>query len=332
MLCYNKWEKGTVPNSQNGSDRLKENCYELIDKLRREEKLSFEEYLFLIENRNLCSEYLFKNSREVCDKIYGKDIYIRGLIEFTNYCKNNCLYCGIRRDNRNCDRYRLSEEEILECCDYGYDLGFRTFVMQGGEDSHYTDELLCDIIKKVKSKYPDTAITLSIGERSYDSYKALKEAGADRYLLRHETCSKTHYEKLHPKELSFDNRINCLKNLKKLGYQVGCGFMVSSPYQTNEDLANELLFLKDLDPQMIGIGPFISHKDTPFKDEKSGTAELTIFMLGLIRLTLPKVLLPATTALGTIDEFGREKGILARCKCLDAELVTTFSQKKIYAI
>ena len=200
--------------------------------------------------------------------------------------------------------------------------------MQGGEDFHYKDELLCDIIRKVKNKYPDTAITLSIGERSYNSYKALKEAGADRYLLRHETCSKNHYEKLHPQKMSFDNRINCLKNLKSLNYQVGCGFMVESPYQTKEDLANELLFLKELNPQMVGIGPFISHKDTPFNNKKSGTTELTIFMLGLIRLTLPNVLLPATTALGTIDEFGREKGILAGANVLMPNLSPLSVRKK----
>ena len=303
-------------------------CKTLIEKLENTNILSKNEYLFLIENRNDCKDFLFQEARKTREKIYGKDVYIRGLIEFTNICKNNCLYCGIRRDNKNIERYRLTPEEILECSENGYNLGFRTFVMQGGEDSFYTDEILCNIIKKIKENHPDCAITLSIGERSFESYKALKEAGADRYLLRHETCSKSHYEKLHPKEMSYDNRVNCLKNLKKLGYQVGCGFMVSSPYQTLEDLANELIFLKNIDPQMVGIGPFISHKDTPFKNEKSGTAELTIFMLGLIRLTLPNVLLPATTALGTIDEFGREKGILAGANVLMPNLSPVSVRKK----
>lgn len=303
-------------------------CKTLIEKLEKTNILSNDEYLFLIENRDDCKDFLFQKARYVREKVYGKSVYIRGLIEFTNICKNNCYYCGIRRGNSNCQRYRLTPEEIIDCSNNGYDLGFRTFVMQGGEDSFFTDEILCNIIRKIKENHPDTAITLSIGERSFESYKALREAGADRFLLRHETCSKSHYEKLHPKEMSYDNRINCLKNLKKLGYQVGCGFMVQSPYQTLEDLSNELIFLKELNPEMVGIGPFISHKDTPFKDEKSGTAELTIFMLGLIRLTLPNVLLPATTALGTIDEFGREKGILAGANVLMPNLSPVSVRKK----
>ena len=270
---------------------------ELIDRLNKNHILEKEEYLYLIKNRNIASEYLFEEAQNTRNKIYGKKIYIRGLIEFTNYCKNNCLYCGIRRDNKNADRYRLSKEDILYCTDLGYDLGFRTFVLQGGEDPYYSDEIMCDIVKNIKEKHPDCAITLSLGERSFDSYKKLKDAGADRYLLRHETATKSHYEKIHPKDMSFDNRIECLNNLKKIGYQVGAGFMVGSPFQTEENLAEELIFLKKLNPEMCGIGPFVSHKDTPFKNEKNGTVELTLFMLGLIRLTLPNVLLPATTAL-----------------------------------
>ena len=300
----------------------------LIDKLRREKELTFEEYLFLIKNRDSCSEYLFKNSTQVRREIYGNDIYIRGLIEFTNFCKNDCLYCGIRRSNKNAERYRLTKEEILLSADEGYNLGFRTFVLQGGEDNYYTDDKIEDIIKSVKYKYPDCAITLSIGEKSYESYKKFKLAGADRYLLRHETCNKYHYEKLHPKEMSFENRINCLKNLKKLGYQVGAGFMVGSPYQTEENLAEELIFLKNLKPHMVGIGPFISHKDTPFKNKQSGKLDLTLFMLGLIRLTLPNVLLPATTALGTIDPEGREKGIKAGANVVMPNLSPVNVRKK----
>ncbi len=304
------------------------NFNDLIDKLRKEKTLTKEEYLILIKNREKCKEYLFKNSSEVRDKIYGKDIYIRGLIEFTNYCKNDCLYCGIRRSNKNADRYRLTKEEILNCADEGYKLGFRTYVMQGGEDGYYTDEILVDIIKSVKLKYPDCAITLSIGERSFESYKKLKEAGADRYLLRHETANENHYKKLHPKEMSFENRIKCLENLKKLGYQVGAGFMVGSPYQTEENLAEEMIFLKRINPHMVGIGPFIPHKDTPFNKEKQGKVDVTLFMLGLIRLTLPNVLLPATTALGTIDNLGREKGIKAGANVLMPNLSPVGVRKK----
>ena len=279
-------------------------CNELIDKLERDSVLSFDEYLFLIQNRNECKDYLFERADRMARKIYGKDIYIRGLIEFSNICKNDCLYCGIRKSNKNASRYRLSKEEILSSVDLGYKLGFRTIVMQSGEDLFFSDEILCDILRNIKEKYNDIAITLSVGERSFDSYKKLKDAGADRYLLRHETCDKSHYEKIHPSEMSFDNRINCLENLKKLGYQVGCGFMVGSPYQTEKNLAEELLFLKKMNPQMVGIGPFISHKDTPFKDQENGSVEMTLFMLGLIRLTLPKVLLPATTALRNIRSAG----------------------------
>ena len=305
-----------------------ETCKKLIDKLNSNHILSKDEYLYLIKNRNICSEYLFERARTVRNKIYGKKIYIRGLIEFTNFCKNNCLYCGIRRDNTNAERYRLSKEDILNCADSGYQLGFRTFVLQGGEDNFYSDEIMCDIVKGIKEAHPDCAITLSLGERSFDSYRKLKEAGADRYLLRHETSNKNHYEKIHPKEMSFDNRIKCLENLKSLGYQVGCGFMVESPFQTEEDLANELLFLKKFKPQMVGIGPFVPHKSTPFKDKKTGTADMTLFMLGLIRLTLPNILLPATTALGTIDSLGREKGINAGANVLMPNLSPTNVRKK----
>ena len=282
-------------------------CNELINKLNNENILTKDEYLYLIRNRDICFENLLRKASQKRDEIYGNKVYIRGLIEFTNICKNNCYYCGIRKDNLLCERYRLNKDEILSCADYGYSLGFRTFVLQGGEDSFYTDTVICDIIKSLKNKYNDCAITLSIGERSYESYKLLKEAGADRYLLRHETANNEHYKKLHPSEMSFENRINCLNYLKELGYQVGAGFMVGSPYQTDENLSEEVLFLKKINPQMVGIGPFITHKDTPFKNWKSGSVETTLFMLSLIRLTLPKVLLPATTALGTLDEFRKGK-------------------------
>lgn len=289
-----------------------ERMKQLIDKLEREQKLSSAEFAMLIENRSAdLSEYLFEKARRVRKQYYGTDVYLRGLIEFTNYCKNDCYYCGIRRSNKNAERYRLTKEQILSCCEEGYRLGFRTFVLQGGEDGHYSDAALIEIIRAIRSRYPDCAITLSIGERNTESYRAYYEAGAERYLLRHETADPDHYSKLHPESMTLASRKQCLWELKQIGYQVGCGFMVGSPGQTIPHLASDLVFLQEFQPQMVGIGPFIPHHDTPFAKEPSGTAELTLFLLGLIRLMLPAVLLPATTALGTIDPLGREKGILA---------------------
>jgi biotin synthase len=288
----------------------------LVDKLAENSVLERDEYLALIRNYDSISEYAAQRASAIRDKHYGNRIFIRGLIEFTNYCRNDCYYCGIRAGNRCADRYRLSPEEIMSCADAGYELGFRTFVMQGGEDPWFTDSILVDIIRKLKDKYPDCAVTLSIGERSYESFRLLKEAGADRYLLRHETVNPEHYLKLHPGTMSHRHRLQCLNWLKELGFQTGAGFMVGSPGQTYEDLADEMLFLKKLDPQMVGIGPFIPHKNTPFCDERPGSAEMTTLLLSLIRLMLPKVLLPATTALGTIDPLGREKGILAGANVL----------------
>lgn len=284
----------------------------LIQKLRKTQELSKIEWIQLIEGRTPeLAEYLFEQAREVREEHYGKDVYIRGLIEFTNYCKNDCLYCGIRKSNQNASRYRLSKEDILECCRHGYELGFRTFVLQGGEDGYFTDERMVEIVSEIKHLYPDCAVTLSIGEKPFESYQRFYDAGAERYLLRHETYNCGHYGKLHPPVLSAENRQQCLWNLKEIGYQVGTGFMVGSPYQTAEHLAEDMIFIKKLNPQMVGIGPFIPHKDTQFAKEAAGTLELTLYMLGLLRLMLPKVLLPATTALGTIDPNGRELGILA---------------------
>lgn len=302
----------------------------LIDKLYAEHTLSKDEFIQLISS---CAEeeYLFEKARCVRHKIYGKDVYIRGLIEISNYCGNNCLYCGIRNANNHAQRYRLSKSQILECCDIGYSLGFRTFVLQGGEDSYFTDSVLCSLIYEIKNKYPDCAVTLSLGERSFESYSALYNAGADRYLLRHETANKSHYEHLHPRNMSFDNRIRCLYNLKKIGYQTGSGFMVGSPYQTYENLAEDLLFLKELNPHMVGIGPFIPQHDTPMRDMPSGTVRLTLYMIGLLRLMFPNLLLPATTALGTLDPLGREKGILAGANVVMPNLSPTDVRKK-YAL
>ncbi len=288
------------------------NALSLIEKLNQEKKLEMEEWIFLIENcREKIAETLFALARDIQKQHFGNKIYTRGLIEYTNYCKNNCYYCGIRRDNKSVERYRLTVEEILDCCRRGYALGFRTFVLQGGEDGYDTDERVEEIIRSVKQRYPDCAITLSLGERSYKSYLRLYQAGADRYLLRHETAQKEHYEILHPPELSEANRKQCLYNLKKIGYQTGTGFMVGSPGQTPQSLAEDLIFIQELNPHMVGIGPFVPHHETPFAKEKGGTVELTLYMLGLLRVMLPNVLLPATTALGTIDPRGREKGILA---------------------
>ena len=283
----------------------------IIDKLYESNNASGEELLFLLDNLNEDDKiYLVQKAHETRMKTYGDKVYMRGLIEFTNFCKKDCIYCGIRRSNKDADRYRLTMEDIMECVDIGDRLGYKTYVLQGGEDDYFTDERMVEIIKMIKSKYPNNAITLSLGERSYDSYKKMYEAGADRYLLRHETATKELYEKLHP-GASFEERRQCLRNLKEIGYQIGAGFMVELPKQTNKDLVNDLLFVKELEPHMCGIWPFIPHKDTPLKNEKAGTVEKTTTMLALIRLLLPNVLLPSTTALGSIDPTGREKGIKA---------------------
>lgn len=285
---------------------------QIIDKLYLTGSLEPNEYKALIDNRNHeLSEYLFEKARDVRIRNYGYDVYIRGLIEFTNYCRNDCLYCGIRRSNCTAERYRLTKEEIMECCSAGYELGFRTFVLQGGEDGYYTDDRMTELIRAIKSAYPDCALTLSVGEKSYEAYKAYFDAGADRYLLRHETANAQHYGRLHPAAMSPENRKKCLYDLKEIGFQVGCGFMVGSPFQTTDCLVEDLIFIKELEPHMVGIGPFIPHHGTPFADENGGTLELTLYLLGIIRLMLPAVLLPATTALGTIHPKGRELGILA---------------------
>ena len=287
------------------------NNIEIIEKIESIGTASKQELAFLLETINDSElEILRKKAQKMSLEHFSNKIYIRGLVELSSYCKNDCLYCGLRRSNKCAVRYRLNKEQILSCCRSGYSLGFRTFVLQGGEDGYYTDEVVCDIVSEIKSLYPDCAVTLSLGERTEESYRRLFESGADRYLLRHETANEEHYKKLHPSEMSLANRKNCLYTLKKIGYQTGAGFMVGSPFQTYETLAEDLLFLKDLNPQMCGIGPFIPHKDTPFADEKSGSVRLTLVLLSLVRLMLPKVLLPATTALGTADGLGREKGVL----------------------
>ena len=265
----------------------------------------------IIQNEQSTAPALLEEAFSLREKHYGNKVFIRGLIEISNYCKNDCFYCGIRKSNGEVSRYRLTEDEIMSCCENGYRLGFKTFVMQGGEDYYYDDSCMCRIITKIKENYPDCAITLSLGEKDRETYKKYKDAGADRYLLRHETATLSHYKKLHPTEMYLENRKRCLYDLKEIGFQVGAGFMVGSPFQTADNLAEDLLFLKELQPEMVGIGPFIPHCDTPFKDFKSGTVELTVTMLALTRIMLPKCLLPATTALGTIAKDGRERGFMA---------------------
>lgn len=308
---------------------MRSELYRLIDKLSEEHSLSTEEYELLLNRRTpQLAEYAASKAVEVRRAVYGNDVYVRGLIEISNICKNDCLYCGIRHSNNGCSRYRLSEQEILFCCEEGYKLGFRTFVMQGGEDSFFNDELLCRLIREIKKRYPDCAVTLSLGERSRESYEILFNAGADRYLLRHETADPDLYHRLHPEAMSFEHRMQCLKNLKEIGYQTGCGFMVGAPYQTNRSLSADLKFVEQFRPAMCGIGPFIPHAATPFSEFEAGALETTLFLLSLLRLIDPGLLLPATTALGTIDPKGREQGILAGANVVMPNLSPVSVRKK----
>lgn len=284
---------------------------QLVEKLERDKSLTPDEFRELLTCEDTDTvQYLKERARAVRERIYSNHVYIRGLIEISNICKKDCYYCGIRKSNKNCSRYRLSMEDILSCCKIGYPLGFRTFVLQGGEDGYYTDEILCNIISSIKSKFPDVAVTLSLGERSKESYKKLFNAGADRYLLRHETANKEHYSRLHPDYMSYDNRMRCLSDLKEIGFQTGCGIMVGSPFQTIDNIVEDLLFISEFKPEMVGIGPFIPHNETPFSEYPHGSVELTLKILSILRLMLPNVLLPATTALGSVEADGREQGIL----------------------
>ena len=305
------------------------NAKKIIDKIDKKEKISYKDALTLLSsfeydnnlnkkklNKKEKSEikelkkYLKEKAREKADKIFGKYIFMRGLIEFTNYCKNDCIYCGIRKSNKNAERYRLNKKEILECCKIGYDIGFRTFVLQGGEDNFFNIERMTNIVKAIKKEFPDCALTLSIGEKEEEYYKELKNNGANRFLLRHETSENEHYSKLHPAYMSLENRKECLRYLKNLGFQTGTGMMIGSPFQKLENIAGDLIFMQEIKPEMIGIGPFLPHKDTPFANEKIGEFELTLILISVLRLIFPLSLIPATTALGTIKEGGRELGIL----------------------
>ena len=304
----------------------------LIDRLVREHTLSDSELLALItaEDPDI-DRYLAQRAEDIRRQTYGDQVFIRGLIEFTNCCKNDCHYCGIRRGNTRCQRYRLSQEEILACCDAGYGLGFRTFVLQGGEDPYFTRERMTDLIQAIKSAHPDCALTLSVGEKDRDTYQEWFDAGADRYLLRHETANPGLYASLHPAELSLENRMRCLQDLKDIGYQVGCGFMVGSPGQTPEMIVEDLRFIQQFAPQMVGIGPFIPHQDTIYKNEVPGSAALTLRLLAILRLMLPSVLLPATTALGTVMDDGRQQGMRYGCNVVMPNLSPSDVRKK-YAL
>ncbi len=284
----------------------------LVDKLEKERNLSDEglSTVLFCEDEE-AAEYLAKRARAVREKAYGKDVYIRGLIEFSNYCRNDCNYCGIRRSNSNAKRYRITEDEIISCTDRGHELGFRTFVLQSGEDPFFTKERIINIVGRIKERHPDSAVTLSIGEWDRESYQQFFDVGADRFLLRHETADREHYATLHPESMSFDHRMQCLKDLKEIGYQVGCGMMVGSPGQKQEHLIKDLRFIQEFRPHMVGMGPFIPHHDTEYAGFEAGSGELTLRLLSVIRLMMPEVLLPATTALGTVDPRGRERGLLA---------------------
>ena len=302
---------------------------ELLRLLSEKHHLSLSSFERILRERTEEDEELARQlARECTEKYYGRGVYTRGLIEFTNYCKNNCHYCGIQRGNQEVERYRLSKEEILSCCEEGYRLGFRTFVLQGGEDPYFTDEKIVEIVQAIKKAFPDCAVTLSIGEKSRASYEKYFRAGADRYLLRHETADKEHYQYLHPKELSWEHRMRCLKDLKDIGFQVGCGFMVGSPHQTAKTLAKDLYFIQEFQPDMCGIGPFIPQHATVCAREKAGTLQDTLFLLSLLRLIHPNMLIPATTALGTIDKRGRELGILSGANVLMPNLSPTAVRKK----
>ena len=302
---------------------------ELIDLLNRQHSLTENQWVQLFADYTPEDvDYAMTLAREITESWFGKKIYFRGIVEFSNICKNDCYYCGIRCGNRNVSRYRLTEEDILCCCAEGYAAGFRTFVLQGGEDGWFSDERMCAIIRAIKEHYPDCAVTLSLGERSRESYEALYAAGADRYLLRHETADDAHYRILHPETLSLANRMRCLRDLKEIGYQTGCGIMVGSPGQTPRTLAKDMVFMQEFQPQMVGIGPFLPHRDTPFKDEKAGSVELTLFCLALSRILLPRVLMPSTTALGTAEGDGRKKGVLAGCNVIMPNLSPMEVRKK----
>ena len=302
----------------------------ILNELKETHNLSDSQFKELLEGEESDQE-LFALADSVRRENYGNEVFVRGLIYVSNYCKNDCFYCGIRCHNSNVKRYRLTKDEIMECCHEGYNLGYRTFVLQGGEDLFYKSKDICDIIYGIKSAYPDCAVTLSIGEKTKQEYKDYFDAGANRYLLRHETADFEHYKKLHPDTMSFENRRRCLFDLKEIGYQVGAGFMVGSPYQTTDCLIKDLRFLQELSPDMIGIGPYLTHKETPFADMPNGNLKLTLRLISILRLMFPYALIPATTALGTIAKDGRERGLMAGANVVMPNL-SPVSVRKLYSL
>ena len=300
-----------------------------IDSLRNEHQLPTQAYKELLTCSDADTiEYLHQQAREVSLSHFNNKIYIRGLIEISNCCKNDCYYCGIRKSNSIVERYRLSKEQILSCCKEGYELGFRTFVMQGGEDRAQSVEWVVEVVKDIRTTYPDCAITLSLGELSYQDYKKLYDAGANRFLLRHETFDSSHYKQLHPDNMSAEHRQQCLRWLKEIGFQTGTGIMVGSPFQTIDNIIDDIQFIYDLKPQMIGIGPFIPHKDTPFAKYNAGSIELTLRLISIFRLMFPSVLIPSTTALASLGNDGRLRGILAGANVVMPNLSPCDNRKK----
>lgn len=305
---------------------------DIINHLADGDTLSRDEWMILLSSLDDSErEYLRVKAQEVAVSHYGKGIFVRALLEISSYCKNNCYYCGIRASNRYAQRYRLSKEEILECCKEADALGFNTFVLQGGEDPVQNDAWVVDVVKAIRAAYPEKAITLSVGERSAEAYAAFKEAGANRFLLRHETRNDEHYSQLHPSMMSSENRRQCLMTLKRLGFQTGSGMMIGSPGQTDEHLYEDIRFLEELQPQMIGIGPFLPATNTPFENHSPGSADKTILMLSLLRLRFPNVLLPATTALATLCSNGMERAISAGANVVMPN-VSPVEQRKKYSI
>lgn len=303
----------------------------LLSNLSAAGKLSVEEWLYLLSRSDApCREEAARRAQQITLEKFGNKVYVRGIVEFSNYCSNDCYYCGIRCSNKKAERYRLDEKQILECCAAGYEYGFRTFVLQSGEDAFWPVDKLCVLVRKIKSTYPDCAVTLSVGELDRSEYQRLFDAGSDRYLLRHESASPEHYAMIHPERQKWSSRMACLENLKEIGFQTGCGFMVGTPGQTLEHLACDMMFLSDFKPHMIGIGPFIPHCDTPFGNEKNGSAELTLLLLSLCRIMLPDVLLPATTALGTLLPDGREQGVLAGANVVMPNISPMECRKKYF--
>lgn len=301
----------------------------IIDKLKSDKNLSDKELKNLIDTDD--NDYLFTTADGVRRQVYGDSVYVRGLIEISNHCKNNCFYCGLRGGNKLLNRYRLTEDDIINCADEGYKLGIRTFVLQGGEDLSITDKDICSIVSHLKTKHPDCAITLSIGEKSRESYKLYKEAGTDRYLLRHEAADKKLYSLLHPDNMSIDRRKRCLWDLKELGFQVGAGFMVGAPYQTLDHLVSDIRFMIELEPDMIGIGPFLPHSSTPFANEAKGSMKQCLNLISILRLIFPHALIPSTTALATIHPQGRELGLKAGANVLMPNLSPALL-RKLYSL